>query len=139
MNSKIKVSKFLLFCCFCMVGCKDKHSFIGKEQYYVNRIGHLILEYQKINDEFPLTSGGINSLTLIGKDGVRLLEVVDEYDSWGEKYIYRFPSQCNMPFDFYSKGPNKKDECGHGDDIAFDLINSQTRHRNQTDNSKLSA
>ena len=39
-------------------------------------------------------------------------------DPWGEWYVYKCPgTKSQVGYDLYSKGPNKRDDGGEGDDI----------------------
>ena len=77
---------------------------------------------------YPNSSSGLqliyeNTSNEPGWNGPYLKKVRNPVDTWGNKFVYRFPSECqesSLPYDFYSVGENGIDECGEGKDIFIE-------------------
>lgn len=57
-------------------------------------------------------------------NGPYLATEIDINDSWGRKWVYKYPHNCNDNAEhaaFYSVGKNGIDECMAGDDIFINM------------------
>ena len=73
----------------------------------------IVLEHAVKTGRLPSTEEGISSIPeTTGR--------VPKFDGWGEAFIYRSPSlSVDRLFDLYSKGANRTDDLGQGDDVVY--------------------
>lgn len=84
-------------------------------------------EYKKDTKDFPSSEYGLNALLVNLGDhanwsGPYVKQAFSDKleDYWGSPLMYQYPNVCGFTteeFLLYSKGENKIDECGNGDDI----------------------
>ncbi|MBQ4814532.1 type II secretion system protein GspG [Pseudoalteromonas luteoviolacea] len=117
----------LLFCFLYFIYCvlKVESSSVDSKAFIINsdltQITKALNIHHEIYGFYPDESRWRLVLTgdSYGIDGERIIDSIP-MDTYGEEYIYRYPSKCGRKdFDLYSKGENREDECGSGDDISF--------------------
>lgn len=74
--------------------------------------------YQQIYGRFPATGQGLASL--LGNNNQDPVMTKLPLDGWSQSLIYHHPAKCqtDKPYDLYSSGENRLDECMRGDDIV---------------------
>lgn len=95
---------------------------VNKAKADLQTISNALELYRLDNGTYPSTEEGLRALiekTESGvnwRDGGYLSKKSIPKDPWGEEYVYKFDGEN---FSVYSKGPNRIDENGSGDDIVY--------------------
>jgi len=95
---------------------------INKAKTDLSAIANALELFRLDNGVYPPTEEGLKALiekTASGvnwREGGYLSKKSIPKDPWGEEYVYKFDGEN---FTVYSKGPNRIDEQGSGDDIVY--------------------
>ena len=96
-----------------------------KAHYQIIALENALYDFVSHNGRFPTTTEGLNALIEQPKDtpywkGPYLAKKILPKDPWGESFSYLYvPATKERRFNLYSKGKNKIDERGNGDDISI--------------------
>lgn len=110
---------YVLLCCFllaCPLSGRATTTLQGLTYNRLERIQLDVLQHAVNRSHLPTTEEGLVSLRQLNGTA---FDPSEFRDSWGEPLIYRSPSASKERlFDLYSKGPNRRDDGGTGDDVV---------------------
>lgn len=122
---KIKFVYFLLLISFIYLAFSINIKDVGNAENTVittmdlEQISKALAIYKDFKGDYPNSELGLEILMLNQSElnGQKIIKKIPS-DIFGEKYVYHYPSICGLnTYDLYSKGMNKMDECGQGDDL----------------------
>lgn len=99
-----------------------KEAKVNKAKADLQTISNALELYRLDNGVYPSTDEGLRALIektesgINWRDGGYLTKRKIPKDPWGEEYVYKYDGEN---FIIYSKGPNRIDENGSGDDVVY--------------------
>lgn len=86
---------------------------VTRTQRRIRRVESLAYGFRQVHRRYPM------SLAQLAESARKLADRATFEDGWGQRLIYNLPGQVNThAFDLYSKGRNRLDDGGRGDDIS---------------------
>ena len=122
MKQIILISSLFIFCFFLENSLASER--LGYAKTRIQIFEKAIDNFQKDTGQYPTTEQGLYALintpvAVSNWKGPYLPYPLVPRDPWDEPYIYFYPAKFgNKKFDIYSKGKNRLDEKGSGDDIS---------------------